>query len=339
MKYEIGDKVILLQTDEEGTIVEFINDSMVMVDVKGVRFPVYTDQVDFPYFRMFTASKKPEKRKLFVDEVRKEKATARSPTHQGVFLSFLPVFSKDEFDDEVVEKLKLILVNQNAEDYLFTYEMQCGGEKRFVLKNEIRPAGDFYLHDIHFDEMSESPRFHFEFALPRMTKNRAPYFETELKIKAKQLFRKIEEARQKNEATFSFLLFKEYPDAAPDEKENIDLTPLVRNMSFDISAAARHLPPARSVVDLHIEKLSGNPALFSSAEILHMQLEAFEKYFDLARAHKLPHMTVIHGVGEGKLKNEIHERLRNRKGVKSFINRPHPLYGSGATEIHFDQVS
>ncbi len=49
MKYQIGDKVLILHSDEEGVIVDFINDKMVMVDVRGVKFPVYLDQIDFPY--------------------------------------------------------------------------------------------------------------------------------------------------------------------------------------------------------------------------------------------------------------------------------------------------
>lgn len=57
MKYQIGDKVLILHSEEEGTIIDFINDKMVMVDVRGVKFPVYLDQIDFPYFRNFTQKK------------------------------------------------------------------------------------------------------------------------------------------------------------------------------------------------------------------------------------------------------------------------------------------
>jgi hypothetical protein len=334
MKYEIGDTIILLQTDEEGTIVEFLDDKMVMVDVKGVRFPVYTDQIDFPYFKMFTSGKQVEKKKMFVDEVRREKQPARIPTHEGVFLRFFPVYRKDEFDDMVVEKMKIFLVNQNAADYGFTYQVTFGGEKKFLLQNSLRAASDFYLHDIPFEEMGDNPRFSVEFTPVRQEKSKAPFTETVLKVKPKQLFQKIEEAKRNNEPAISYLLFKDWPDAAaPDDF--LDLSSLAKSMSFDVSAAALHLPPPRSVIDLHIEKLTKNPGMFSVPEILQLQLSEFEKYFDLARAHKLPGMIVIHGIGEGKLKQEIHDRLKNRQGVKSFINRYHPLYGYGATEIEF----
>ena len=50
MKFQLGDRIILLHSGEEGEVVDFINDKMLLIDVNGVRFPAYADQVDFPYF-------------------------------------------------------------------------------------------------------------------------------------------------------------------------------------------------------------------------------------------------------------------------------------------------
>ena len=80
------------------------------------------------------------------------------------------------------------------------------------MKNVVEPLSDFYIHDVRFEDLSDNPRFDFEFALKEPDKKKAPYFEASLKLKAKQLFKKIEEIRLKNEATFAYPLFKEYPD-------------------------------------------------------------------------------------------------------------------------------
>ena len=137
----------------------------------------------------------------------------------------------------------------------------------------------------------------------------------------------------KNEPSFSFLLFRDYPDKPEDDFSRFTNS---RNPSFyDASTAASHLPPPMSVVDIHIEKIVSDTKGLNNAEILNLQLSHFEKYYESARAHYMPNFTVIHGVGEGVLRNEIHERLNNRKGVKSFVNQYHPLYGFGATEIYF----
>jgi dsDNA-specific endonuclease/ATPase MutS2 len=97
-----------------------------------------------------------------------------------------------------------------------------------------------------------------------------------------------------------------------------------------------NLQPARTVVDLHIEKLVDNWSHLSNLEILDIQLDNFEKYFELADLHKQSSLVIIHGVGECKLKNEIHELLKPRAVVKSFVNQYHHLYGYGATEIFFN---
>ena len=39
--------------------------------------------------------------------------------------------------------------------------------------------------------------------------------------------------------------------------------------------------------------------------------------------------------GNGKLRNDMHDILRLKKEVKSFLNQFHPSFGYGATEIYF----
>jgi len=335
MKYQVGDKIIVLHSDEEGKVIDIINDKMVMIEVRGVKFPAYMDQIDLPYFKMFTEKKLVPKKKIHIDEVRKEKPQPKKKTGEGVSLSFVPVFDKDVFDDDLVDKLKLYLINQNEQDYKFEYNLYFAGNHNFQLKNIIPALSDFYLHDVDFDDMSESPRFEFEFTAEPLPKNKAPYLEASVKLKGKQLFKKIEELQQKNQPSFSYELFREYPDKINEEK--VDLTKL-GNAGYRVYDAGRtreFLPPARSVIDLHIEKLTDSWKHLTNFEILTLQLETFRKYYDLAVAHHQKTFTVIHGVGEGKLRDEIHEELRLKTEVKSFVNQYHHLYGYGATEIFF----
>jgi dsDNA-specific endonuclease/ATPase MutS2 len=97
----------------------------------------------------------------------------------------------------------------------------------------------------------------------------------------------------------------------------------------------QQLEPPRSVIDLHIEKVTNHWPGMSNYEMLTLQLRTFEKYYDLAVLHLQPSLIVIHGVGSGKLRDEIHAILRQKKEVRSFVNQYHPLYGFGATEIYF----
>jgi hypothetical protein len=306
---------------------------MVMVEVRGVKFPAYIDQLDFPYFKRFTEKKlfTPKKEKKYIDDVRKEK---QKPVRivDGVWLSFLPKFETDEFGDDVVVLLKVHLVNHTEEAYNFIYAQQFLGRTEFDHKNVVQPFEDFYLHDIRFADMSDSPAFSFEFSLVNPQKQKAEYFEAFIKPKPKQVFERIEKLKEKGEATFSYKLFDVYPDKQEEEKPEY-FTPGLK--PYDIKDARRHLAPSRSVVDLHIEKLSDNWKGLSNTAILDIQLREFEKWYDLAIAHRIPHMIVIHGIGKGRLRDDIHDILRRKKEVRSFVNQFHPSFGWGATEIYF----
>jgi dsDNA-specific endonuclease/ATPase MutS2 len=67
-------------------------------------------------------------------------------------------------------------------------------------------------------------------------------------------------------------------------------------------------------------------------------MKVFENFYEQALVHQLEQIIVIHGIGTGRLKDEIHAFLRSKREVKSFVNRLHPLYGFGATEIWFNQI-
>ena len=104
---------------------------------------------------------------------------------------------------------------------------------------------------------------------------------------------------------------------------------------YEASKARQNMAPARSVVDLHIEKLTDEHNRMSNFEMLTLQLKEFEKYYELAIAHHLPSMIFIHGIGTGKLRDELHELLKLKKEVKLFVNQYHASYGYGATEVFF----
>ena len=336
MKYQLGDKVIMLHSDEEGEIIDFINDKMVTIDVNGVKFPVHIDQIDFPYFKRFSQPSKPAKKpQLRVEQLKKEKPSAKYGVANGVWLVFLPVFDKDIFDDDVVENFKIYLVNQTADHLLFDYTLKYAGESDFTLKNELLPFSDFYLHDIPFENVNDSPRFEFDFSLKVPDKKRATHYEATLKVKPKQIFQKVEEIKKKQLAHFSYELYNEYPEKADDP--GMDLSGLSKSgfRVYDAGKIRSHLESPRTVIDLHIEKLADNWKSLSPYAILDLQLKTFEKYYELSLAHHQSQLIVVHGVGTGKLRDEIHDILRLKKEVKSFVNQYHPSFGYGATEIYF----
>ena len=337
MKYQIGDIVLILHSHEEAEVVDIINEKMVMVDAGGVQFPVYNDQIDFPYLHRFMNKKNEpvKKQKQFIENIKKEKAPPANRVEDGMWLTFLPVIDTDEFGDDVVDELKVHLVNRTHTPYRFDYKLAFFGKPEFELKNSIQPFEDFYLHDVPFEDLSDSPFFEFEFSLVNPDTSKAEICTASLKLRPKQLFAKIEEIRSKNEASFSYRLFDKYPDRAVAEK--FDLGSLASTYkAYDVSKAKDHPEPPRTVIDLHIEKLTDNWQQLSNLQIISMQIKTFEKYYELAVSHLQPSLIVIHGVGSGRLRDEIHELLKHRHEVKTFVNQYDPRFGYGATEIFFE---
>jgi hypothetical protein len=337
MKFQIGDKVIVQHSNEEGEIVDIIDKKMVMVDVRGVQFPAYIDQLDFPYFKRFTEKKDDPKKnaKKFIDQVSIEKKERISKTADGVWLTFLPVFESDEFGDDIVDVFKIHLVNNSPLAYHFIYRVQYAGKTGFELQNDIYPMKDFYLHDIPFENLNDSPSFELDCSLLKADPQKASHFESSLKPRARQVFQKIEEIRKKGEAVFSYKLFDTYPNQLVEEVVPMDKLTSSGYRIYDASRARQHLEPAKYEIDLHVEKLTDEWQRLNNFEILTLQLQTLEKWMDLAIAHRQPSLVVIHGLGTGKLRDDIHEILRLKKEVKSFVNQYHPRYGYGATEIFF----
>ncbi len=336
MKFEIGDKVTVLHSNEEAEVVEMINDKMVMVEVRGVKFPAYIDQLDFPYFKRFTEKKTtPEKKtKIHVDQLPVDKSHKTNNPLDGCLVSILPVSDTDEFGDEVVENLKIYLINHTARGMKFICKLSYAGKPDFEITNEIAPAKDFYLLNMPFVCLNDAPLFTFDFSLLQAEKSKAPHYEAELKLRPKPVFNRIEEIRKKGEASFAYKLFDHYPDKPiAEDIPEYQGSGKKGNILYDAKRGRQHLEPAKYEVDLHIEKLTDQWQHLSNFEILTIQLNTFEKYLELAIAHHQHNLIVIHGVGTGKLKDEVHEILNARREVRSYINQYDPRFGYGATEI------
>ncbi len=341
MKYQVGDEILVLLSNEEGHIIEIMNDEMVMIDVRGVKFPAYMDQIDFPYFKRFSEKKlfpsKAAPQKIYVDQIPKEKIQKNdSKEDEGIWLNLVPKFNLDDFNDEVVESLKIFLSNRTRVGYKFDYEQLFVGTADFALASTVPPHTDFYIHDIPFASVNDSLSFFIDFSLMEPHKKKADHFETAVKIKPKQLFQKIEQLKADNKISISYPLFETYPDKEEDNHITIDILRNAGYKVYDASKIKQHIPAARSVIDLHIEKIVDRHGHLTNAEIIQIQLDEFEKWFELAQFNHLPSMVIIHGVGKGKLKAEIHDLLKVKKGVKHFINQYADLYGYGATEVFFE---
>jgi dsDNA-specific endonuclease/ATPase MutS2 len=89
-------------------------------------------------------------------------------------------------------------------------------------------------------------------------------------------------------------------------------------------------------LDLHIESLTDDYRGMSNFDIMKTQLQEFKRFFSKAKSNQIDKIVVIHGVGEGVLKNEIRNYLAQQEFIE-FYDASYLEYGKGATEIRMRQ--
>lgn len=336
MKFSIGDPVYVKKNDEEGVIDEFIGKDMASVKVNGKSYYVYLEDLEHPYLRWFTKVKTQERKKTpYIDQLSVEKSPKRSSTlSTGIYLVFMPVYKLDGFE-EVVEKIKVFLYNETWYTYHFEYLNKVQQETIFGIDSVLEAEQQFYLHDISFEHMAQSPSFYYRFI-----DHDKPELDNEsmLIIKPKKLFEKIDEIKFQNKAFFYFLLFEHLKprerkevivDNSAIKARTLNATP---SGHFDFEHA---LKQSMIEIDLHIEKLVPDHRNMGASEILVVQMKACERALDLAIATHQHSLVIIHGIGKGVLRNEINSLLNQTKGIKRYVNEFDSRYGYGATKVFF----
>ena len=85
-------------------------------------------------------------------------------------------------------------------------------------------------------------------------------------------------------------------------------------------------------VDLHLHELVDDERTLSDGEKLEFQLRYFERALESAIRHGKRKLIVIHGVGEGVLREEVRRLLQYYDTVQ-FHDADMRRYGAGATEV------
>lgn len=331
MKFSIGDKIVLKQTGEEGHVVSYINDKMIEVTVNDTTFPVYLDEVDHPYLKWFTEKKKVKKIRTEPEQLPVERQKLRPQRlPKGIYLSFFPVFKENEMED-IVDHLKIYLLNELPDPIQYVYDVKFLHQSEFRLEGKLHPFGHLYLHNIPYGDMNDQPRFHWQ--VTNLQNTDLEVAEDVLRIRPQKLFGHINDLLQKNEPSFSYLLLEDFKPKSKKQEKPEKHVPLEKPPASHFSRLVTDFP--RYELDLHIEKLVSSIQGLSNADMLAIQLETLRKYIDIAVAHKQDRMVIIHGLGKGVLRDEVHKVLKQTSEVKKFANEWQGQYGFGATTVYF----
>lgn len=328
MKFSIGDRILLKQTGEEGHVTAYINKQMMEVEVNGVTFPVHMDDIDHPYLKWFTEKTKKKKTSL-PEQLPVERMAERTQRlARGVYLSFMPVFKFDGIED-VVDQLKVYLLNEMPVHIKYVYDVRYAQQSEFRHEGALHSFGNVYLHSISYADMNDQPRFNWR--LTNAADAEMEVAEGVLRIKPAKLFEHISKLMQKNEPTFGYLLIDDFKVKQEPEPAERFVPPTSK-----ITTVTHHnIEKPKQEIDLHIEALTSNRKGLSNAEIVKLQLDTLQHYLNLAIVHRQERMIVIHGLGKGKLREEVHAVLKQTPEVSRFKNEWSGKYGFGATEVWF----
>ena len=87
------------------------------------------------------------------------------------------------------------------------------------------------------------------------------------------------------------------------------------------------------IIDLHIENLIDSHRGMNNSEILNIQMMHFRRFLNTSIIKQHRKIIVIHGVGEGVLREEIRRDLNDYHSHLEFYDAPYAEFGYGATEI------
>jgi hypothetical protein len=313
MKFSIGDKILLKRTGEEGHVVAFMGKDMVEIDLGGTIFPVYIEDIDHPYLKWFTEKSPAKKKATFPQQLPVEKLPASvKRMAKGVYLSFIPEFITEDME-EVVSHVRIFLLNELPFNIKFVYDARFAEGSLFRHEGGLQSFGNMYLHSIPYADMNDQPRFNWSVYGPENTEA-----DGILRIKPAKLFDHVTAIQQGNDSSFSYLLAAELQEKK--KPEPMFVPPVIQHKVT--TAGGIHVPePPRYEIDLHIEKLRNNPRGLSNAEIVKIQLDTLEHYLQLAIVHRQDRLIVIHGLGKGRLRDEVHNILKANAAVARYKKR------------------
>ncbi len=350
MLYAVGTRVRFKNTGDEGIVVAMLDDNMLRVRLdNGMEIPSFIedlqrqdDEETGKVKAKIVKGKQPKRPAAPIDLKSKSQYTIIKS--YGLQLAFDPVLKSDG----TTEKFAMLLINDTKYDCLYTLALSLKGyvEEKYngkILGETMVPVGELF-----YDELNDSPEVEIEcWRITTMgTGNR---LHKVLKIKAKQFFKSLKTAPILDKQVHLYRIFENIADSESPryKKKTEDLktytkrsaaTPVksrsnLKRLGHEVEALANFT----TEIDLHIEKLVNNSSGMKNADIVRIQMAAFDKFMSQAIRLGVDRVFLIHGMGEGKLKNMIASQLIQMPEVVSFKNEFHPRYGYGATEVIFKE--
>ncbi len=328
MKLRIGDKVRFLNEVGEGIISRIKDKNTVFVEMQdGFEIPFGVNQLV------------PIHTELIVDK-HAENIELNHDAHLTDAVYF--IIEPDHDFPSLINDYKLYLFNASSFNLLYSYAIKDEEYFQTLKHGEAGPYQKVLIRQVKLQFFKEYFYHKIECLLYKNTffKAQTPISEVlHITPKTLQESKTIKHDEFKY-PVYGFLLKDEFIHQQNIEAELslVDIARLKTIKEFKskekISKSNReYLKSLEKEVDLHIEELVDKISGLSNFEMLNIQLERFNKELDNAIEKNFKKIIFIHGVGNGRLKQEIISVLKTTKGV-TFHDASYKEYGYGATQVN-----
>lgn len=226
----------------------------------------------------------------------------------------------------------IFLINDSLTSLSFSFELALKELPIHRLEKQILPNDFFAVGEISRAQLNDRPRMEIRFPLLN--------FDKRIKLRIKQMLGNKRSVPLMGVEAHHYSLVKEvrpikksnklkkyteiWADSIPDDRP-------YRVHIYDVEERAR-FPQA---IDLHLDKLADNPEEVLDQDYLGFKMENLERYINNALRLGVPEVFVIHGVGKGFLREQVHRFLDKHPHVERYINEYFQKYGFGATKVIF----
>lgn len=322
----IGSKVRLLHGKEEGVITKIRSGKYLEIDLgDGFSIPVLASEVVLvsPMEARLEGPSKTQESGKRTSSAGKDISIGSAPfATEGIYLAFVPIN-----DREII----LHLINLTDWQLLFTIFGRSENSKKGLASGLIGGGKSSQITKLLLKDFETWPVF--ETSLLYYSDEKSPE-ETgrthSLRCRAQSFHKNLQKAPLLNVKAHVFQI-----DANASAQEIKLSGERIRESILDKPEPAKETETFKkrtpTQIDLHMDRLGKETSGLTNAEILAFQLSAFASYLESSIAEGLEQATIIHGVGQGTLKQEIHRQLSKHPNVAYFKEAQKEKFGYGAT--------
>lgn len=323
MAIRIGNRVRFLNEKGEGVVTRFKDKAHAFVEVDGFEIPYHVSELVLVDTEI-----------VFTGEEKKGEEILQ----EGVFFMVEP----DHEIPLLQNEFSFYILNSSSYHLLFTYSIRDGKQYQTTKQGEIGPFQKVLLkklqkHQVrefgyHKIELLFFKKQHYTPQIPvaeiihlnESVLNPStfiPHHDFKFPVWACTLKDNFMEAKQVEQKLTDY------------DKERLRM---LKELKKQDKISVPHKNPAFLVdkeVDLHIEELTDSFRGMSNHDMLQLQLRSFQKHLDEAINNRYHKIVFIHGVGNGRLKQEIMAILAGYTKEVRYHDAEYKRYGMGATEV------